>query len=265
MASLIGISCCQKRFDASDGVDHAASDTYVQAVSDIIGGFPLLIPANGTDADVERLLELFDGLILTGSYSNVGPGLYGGDPHPGEVLEDPHRDAMTLPLIRAAVAAGMPLLGICRGFQELNVALGGTLHQCLQTIPGKINHWTPLRPLELLRDAKAHHVHIVDGGWLHRLSGTRRIMVNSHHNQGIDRLAPSLVAEATAPDGTIEAVRVDSGPGFAVGVQWHPEYDMGTNATSRRIFESFGGAVARYRQGRPAPLSAPARRAVRML
>ncbi|WP_158803462.1 gamma-glutamyl-gamma-aminobutyrate hydrolase family protein [Acidisoma sp. L85] len=252
MTAFIGISCCRKEFEPSEALAHAASDTYVQAVSDIIGAFPLLIPANGAGGDVERLLGLFDGIILTGSYSNIGPGHYGAEPHDTETHEDPQRDGVTLPLIRAAIQHAVPILGICRGFQELNVALGGTLHQSLCSVAGKMDHWTPLQSLALLRNAKTHSVQVTPGGWLHSLAGASEILVNSHHNQGIERLAPSLLAEAVANDGTIEAARVSGALGFAVGVQWHPEYDMYTDDVSRRIFESFGSAVAAHRDVRAA-------------
>lgn len=247
MKPLVGISCCTKLFGIYGMANHAASDTYVHAVDAVVRAVPVLLPANGDAADLETLLARLDGLILTGSRSNVQPALYGGPPHPDGTPEDPARDSLTLPLIRAAVAAGLPVLAICRGLQELNVALGGTLHQRLQDLPGRLDHSTPIMPLARLRTAKAHRVSVVAGSWLHRVAGAREIAVNSLHNQGIDRLAPGLVIEGTAPDGTIEAVRVAQAPGFAVGVQWHPEYDHERDAVSRRIFEAFGDAVAERR------------------
>jgi len=244
MKPLVGISCCTKLFGAYGMPNHAASDTYVRATDLVVGAVPVLLPANGERADLYTLLARLDGLILTGSRSNVQPSLYGGPPHPDGTPEDARRDALTLPLIRAAIAASVPVLAICRGLQELNVALGGSLHQRLQDVPGRLDHSTPLQPLARLRTAKAHAVRVVAGSWLHRVAGAREIAVNSLHNQGIERLAPGLVVEGTAPDGTIEAVRVATAPGFAVGVQWHPEYDYETDAVSRRIFEAFGDAVA---------------------
>ena len=197
--------------------------------------------------DPERPLSFprshLDGIILTGSRSNVQPGLYGGPPHAQGTPEDEARDGVTLPLIRAAIAAGVPVLAICRGLQELNVALGGSLHQRLQDLPDRLDHSTPMQPLAPLRTAKAHVVRVVRGSYLHQLAGASEIAVNSLHNQGIDTLAPGLVVEGTAPDGTIEAVRVATAPGFAFGVQWHPEYDFETDALSRRIFVAFGEAV----------------------
>jgi putative glutamine amidotransferase len=222
-----------------------------------VGGVPVLIPANGPAAHLPTLLERLDGIILTGSRSNVHPSFYGGPPHEEGTPEDPARDAAVLPLIRAAIAEGIPLLAICRGFQELNVALGGTLHQRLQDLPGRIDHSTPMQPNARIRQGKAHTVRVTPNGWLNAITGAEEIAVNSLHNQGINALAPSLVVEATAVDGTIEAVRVVGtlerpAPGFAVGVQWHPEYDLDTDFVSRRIFESFASAV-QARAGNSAP------------
>jgi putative glutamine amidotransferase len=248
---LIGISCCTKQFGVFGMPNHAASDTYVRATDEILRAVPVLLPASGPTADIETLLDRLDGIILTGSRSNVQPTLYDGPPHAEGTPEDPARDGFTMPLIRAAVARGVPLLAICRGFQELNVALGGSLHQRLQDLPDRIDHSTPMQPATGVRQGKAHAVRITPGGWLHRLAGTSEIAVNSLHNQGIATLAPGLVAEAVAPDGTIEAVRAVASPagaatGFAVGVQWHPEYDWRTDTVSRAIFEQFGAAVRAY-------------------
>jgi putative glutamine amidotransferase len=247
MKPLVGITCCTKLFGVFGMPNHAASDTYIRAMDEVVGAVPVLVPANGDAADIGTLLSRLDGLVLTGSRSNVQPSLYGGPPHPDGTPEDANRDAVTLPLIRAAIAAGVPLLAICRGLQELNVALGGSLHQRLQDLPGRIDHSTPMHPNPCVRTAKAHGVRVMPGSWLHRIAGAREIAVNSLHNQGIDRLAPGLVAEGFAPDGTIEAVRVVNARGFAVGVQWHPEYDFDHDAVSRRIFASFADAVTERR------------------
>jgi putative glutamine amidotransferase len=248
---LIGISCCTKQFGLFGMPNHAASDTYVRATDEVIGAVPVLLPANGPAADIETLLDRLDGIVLTGSRSNVQPTLYDGPPHAEGTPEDPARDGFTMPLIRAAIARGVPLLAVCRGFQELNVALGGSLHQRLQDLPDRMDHSTPMQPSSRVRQGKAHAIRVTPGGWLHRLSGATEIAVNSLHNQGIDQLAPGLIAEGIAPDGLIEAVRVvacQAGPavGFAVGVQWHPEYDWRTDALSRAIFEQFGAAVRAY-------------------
>ena len=242
MKPLVGITCCTKLFGPFGMPNHASSDTCVQAADLVVGAVPVLLPARAGDA--LDLLARLDGLILTGSRSNVQPSLYGGPPHPEGTPEDPARDSATLPLIRAAIAAGVPVLAICRGLQEVNVALGGTLHQRLQDLPDRMDHSTPMQANPGVRTGKAHAVRIVPGSWLHRLAGTGEAAVNSLHNQGINRLAPGLVAEAHAPDGTIEAIRVARGSGFAVGVQWHPEYDFATDSLSHRLFQAFGEAVA---------------------
>ena len=247
MPSLIGISCCRKPFGPFGTLNHAVSDTYIQAAASVIGAVPVLIPASPRAVDIPTLLERLDGIILTGSRSNIQPALYNGPPHPEGTPEDPERDAVTIPLIRAAVEAGVPILAICRGLQELNVALGGTLHQRLQDLPGRIDHSTPLQAFARVRTGKAHLVHLAPNGFLHRLFGRTSIAVNSLHNQGIDRLAPGLVVEAWAPDGTIEAVRLANAAGFALGVQWHPEYDFERDALSRRIFEAFAEALTERR------------------
>jgi putative glutamine amidotransferase len=243
MKPLIGISCCTKLFGTYGMPNHAASDTYVRATDLVVGGVPVLLPANGGHADIATLLARLDGIILTGSRSNVQPELYHGPEHAEGTPEDPMRDAVTLPLIRGAVAAGVPLLAVCRGLQEFNVAMGGSLHQRLQDLPGRMDHSTPMQPNPRVRTAKAHGLSIVKGSWLHRVVGATEITVNSLHNEGINQLAPGLVAEATAPDGTIEAIRATAAPGLAVGVQWHPEYDWERNPMSRRILEAFGAAV----------------------
>lgn len=243
MKPLIGISCCVKPFGIFGTPNHAASDTYVRAVLGPVDGIPVLLPAAG-EALVPGILPRLDGLILTGSRSNVCPDNYSGPAHAEGTPEDIARDSTTLPLIRSAIAAGVPILAICRGFQELNVALGGSLDQRIQDLPGRFDHSTPAdQPMAALRIAKAHAVRLAPGTAFARLAKGETLGVNSLHNQGIDRLAPRLVAEAWAPDGTVEAVRVRDAPGFALGVQWHPEYDWQHDEVSRGLFELFGRAA----------------------
>ncbi len=243
MKPLVGISCCTKLFGTFGMPNHAASDTYIRATEQVVQAVPVLLPASRTACDMVTLLARLDGIILTGSRSNVQPSLYDGPPHAEGTPEDPARDSMTLPLIRAAIQAGVPLLAICRGMQELNVALGGSLHQRIQDVPGRMDHSTPMQANARVRTGKAHAVAVVPGSWLHRVAGATTIAINSLHNQGVDRLAPGLVVEGSAPDGTVEAVRVVAAPGFAVGVQWHPEYDWMHDAVSRGILAAFGEAV----------------------
>jgi len=255
MRPLVGISCCQKPFGIFGTINHAASDSYVRVVRGPVAGTPVLLPAAGEDLSAELLPHL-DGLILTGSRSNVWPGHYEGPPHTDGTPEDHHRDATTLPLIRAVIAHGVPLLAICRGMQELNVALGGSLDQRIQDLPGRMDHSTPSdQPIPRVRTGKAHAVRIEpDGALAAALTPASRqaglLAVNSLHNQGVQRLAPRLAAEARAPDGTVEAVRVEGAAAFALGVQWHPEYDWDRDADSNAIFIAFGRACAAHRAAR---------------
>jgi putative glutamine amidotransferase len=257
MRPLVGISCCQKAFGIFGTPNHAASDTYIRVVRGPAAGTPVLLPAAGEDLSSELLPHL-DGLILTGSRSNVWPGFYDGPAHAEGTPEDRFRDDTTLPLIRAAIDHGVPLLAICRGMQELNVALGGSLDQRIQDLPGRMDHSTPSdQPIPKVRTGKAHAVRVERDSALAQVltptaRRTGRLAVNSLHNQGVQRLAPRLVAEAWAPDGTIEAVRVDGARGFALGVQWHPEYDWEHDADSRAIFDAFGRACAAHRAARSA-------------
>ncbi|PZP41344.1 MAG: gamma-glutamyl-gamma-aminobutyrate hydrolase [Azospirillum brasilense] len=255
MRPLIGISCCVKAFGVFAMPNHAASAHYPEVVLGPVGGAPVLIPASGESAGLEILPHL-DGILLTGSRSNVCPDLYGGPAHCEGTPEDLQRDSTTLPLIRGALARGVPLLAICRGFQELNVAMGGTLDQRIQDLPGRMDHSTPAdQALPGVRTGKAHAVRVAPGSELARIweglaPPLAAIPVNSLHNQGVARLAPGLVAEGWAPDGTVEAARVREASGFAYGVQWHPEYDWREDALSRRLFESFGAAAMAYRRQR---------------
>jgi len=239
---LIGIPACLTRRNAF--AYHQVGDKYVTAALDGAGGLPVLIPALGQRLDLDALLGELDGVLLTGSPSNVEPHHYGGPPPPPESPEDPARDATTLPLIRRALRLGVPLLAICRGLQELNVALGGTLHQAVQDVPGRFDHRSDKSlPPGGERYRLAHPVRLAPGGELQRLlEGAQAIEVNSLHGQAVDRLADGLIVEATAPDGTIEAVRVASAPAFAVGVQWHPEWRVLDDPASRRLFAAFGAA-----------------------
>ncbi|MGH6916572.1 MAG: gamma-glutamyl-gamma-aminobutyrate hydrolase family protein [Geminicoccaceae bacterium] len=246
---LIGVPACLM-VDEGFGF-HRVGDKYVMAVLDGAGGLPLLIPALGPRLDHAALLERLDGLLVTGSRSNVEPHHYGGPPAHADSPGDPARDATVLPLIRAALAAAVPLLAICRGIQELNVALGGTLHQEVHALAGRLDHRSDksVAPQERYRDA--HPVTLTPGGRLQALlDGAGEISVNSLHGQAIDRLAPGLVVEATAADGTIEAVSVAGAPAFALAVQWHPEWRVLDNPVSRRLFAAFGAACRTRRAAR---------------
>lgn len=239
---LIAIPCCRRMSDQH--VNHFVGEKYILAGLEAAGCLPVLIPALGDRLDLTELIGRFDGLLLTGSPSNVEPHHYDGPPPPANNLIDPDRDATTLPLIRAAVAAHAPVLGICRGHQELNVALGGSLHQEVQEVAGRMDHRSDKTGTAAHKYRLAHPVTLTPGGLFERLAGTDRIEVNSLHGQGIDRPAPGLAIEAVAPDGQIEAVRLE-GPDFVVGVQWHPEWKALENAFSIKLFEAFGAACER--------------------
>ena len=248
---VIGIPACLTQRD--DFGFHQVGDKYVDSVVDGAGGLPVLIPALGPRLDVEGVLAALDGLLLTGALSNVEPRHYHGPPARTDSPCDPARDATTLPLIRRALALGVPLLAICRGLQEVNVALGGTLHQHLHEVPGRFDHRSDKSVPPRERYGPAHPVRLTRGGQLQALlGGLEAIEVNSLHGQGIDRLAAGLTVEAVALDGTIEAVRVDAAPAFALGVQWHPEWRVLDNPAARRLFAAFGAACrgrARSRAG----------------
>lgn len=221
---------------------HMVGEKYARAVLDAAGGAPLLIPSLADELRFDELLERLDGLLFTGSPSNVEPHRYEGPPSAPGTLHDPARDATTLPLIRKAVAAGVPVFGICRGFQEMNVAFGGTLHQKLHEVPGYLDHRDDgTQPLEV-QYGPAHDVILESGGMLRALASSDRVRVNSLHSQGIDRLGPGLLVEARAPDGVIEAFRVPEAQRFALAVQWHPEWQVMSNPFSKALFAAFGEA-----------------------
>ncbi len=231
---------------------HCVGEKYIAAVAEGAQAIPVLIPSLGAGIDLEELLASFDGLLLTGSVSNVEPHRYGGPPSDPGTLHDPERDATTLPLIPKAVAAGLPVLAICRGFQEMNVAFGGTLWQKLHEVEGYRDHRENKdAPLDE-QYGPNHEVLLKPGGLFRQLAGLDTLTVNSLHSQGVQKLAPGLAVEALAPDGVVEAFRVAAAPTFAVGVQWHPEWQMQTNEFSRALFAAFG-AAARARGKRQVP------------
>ncbi|WP_066566938.1 gamma-glutamyl-gamma-aminobutyrate hydrolase family protein [Snodgrassella sp. CFCC 13594] len=239
---LIGMPCDIKRIGKWDF--HAVGDKYIQAVQHAVGDV-ILLPALADQTTLARLLPLLDGLFLTGAYSNIEPHHYGEGASRDGTLHDPARDGTTLPLIHTVLEMGMPLMGVCRGFQEINVALGGTLHQHIQELPGHLDHREPDAPIEV-QYGDAHPIRILDNtllkNWLH----TDTVMVNSLHQQGVKDLASGLTIEAVAPDGIIEAFRIDHARLFGYAVQWHPEWQYDQKAPSIAIFNAYREACESY-------------------
>jgi putative glutamine amidotransferase len=224
---------------------HAVGEKYIAAVVQAADCLPLLIPVLETPLDVTEILARVDGIFFPGSPSNVEPTRYSGPASVPGTLHDPHRDATTLSLIPRAVQSGVPVFGVCRGFQEMNVAMGGTLHQRVHEVEGLDDHREDKEePLDV-QYGPAHDVVLEPGSLLRRIAGQERISVNSLHGQGVDRLAPDLAVEARAPDGLVEAFRVQSAPSFALAVQWHPEWKVMSNPFSQALFAEFGKAARR--------------------
>jgi putative glutamine amidotransferase len=243
MHPIVGIPACA-RLVVHEQLRHDAPARYAAAVLTGAGAVPIMIPPMG-EASL-AVLDRLDGLLLSGSPSNVHPSHYDGGDSLTPEMHDLERDATTLRLIPEALARGIPLLAICRGIQELNVALGGTLHQKLHEVPGRMDHRGGRGTLEE-RYGPRHLVFL--SGQLARIVGSTKILVNSLHGQAIDVPAPGLVVEAEAADGTIEAVRVERALGWAFGVQWHPEWRCVDDSASLALFRAFGAACAAYRSG----------------
>ena len=241
---IIAIPADIRSFDGTDW--HAVQQQYIRAAHAAAQLTVLIVPAMEGAYDADAILDRVDGLLVSGSASNVHPALYGLEPREADGPFDPARDATSLPLIRRAIDRGIPLLAICRGIQELNVALGGTLASEIQEQPGI---WDHRKPADVDRDgmyAIRQSVFVKEGSCIAGILGPGEIKVNSLHRQAIARTAPRLQVEAVAEDGTIEAVSVIDAKAFAVGVQWHPEYWAETDRPSRQLFEAFGAAVRDY-------------------
>jgi putative glutamine amidotransferase len=222
---------------------HAVGEKYITPLLQISGCLPLLIPSLGEELGLEALVAELDGLLFTGSPSNVEPHRYGGESSRPGTLHDPDRDATTLALIPRAIAAGVPVLGVCRGFQEMNVAAGGTLWQHVHEVGGHgVHHEDTSQPLDV-QYGPAHAVTLAPGGVLAGIAGTSRITVNSLHHQAVRELGRGLIEEARADDGVIEAFRVQGARRFALAVQWHPEWKPRENAFSTALFQAFGAAA----------------------
>jgi putative glutamine amidotransferase len=238
---LVGVTAC--RITAENSASHRVGEKYVTAMSEAAGVCPVIIPALPNGVEIDTLLDRLDGVFLTGSPSNVEPAHYGGGDSATPEEHDPARDGVTLALARAAVERGVPLLGVCRGIQEINVAFGGTLHQEVHTDSGRLDH-------RMRRDVPydwkyrpAHSVELVEGGDLAAIAGPGPHLVNSLHGQAIDRTGARVVVEARAPDGVIEAVSIADAPAFALAVQWHPEWPRPIGGINLALFEAFGAAA----------------------
>ena len=229
---------------------HATPDTYLKALVRVAGATPVIVPAMVDELDLTAILDRVDGVMTTGSASNVHPERYGVSPTPSFEPFDPDRDLLTAQLIAECIRRGLPLLAVCRGHQELNVAFGGSLATEIQEIDGRMDHRAITHEDQRERYATRHDVAVTQGGLLASIVGDGPIRVNSLHRQAIDRLGEGLSVEATAPDGTIEAVSVTGAKSFALGLQWHPEFWAESDAPSAAIFEAFGAACRAYRHSR---------------
>ena len=221
---------------------HAAGHKYIAAVKDAAGGLPLLMPA--IEADIDSLIDIADGILLTGSVSNVHPSHFNESVLDETLPLDPARDALTLKLIKAAVKAQVPILAICRGFQEMNVAFGGSLYQAVQQVPAMMDHREDKNANLSAQYGPAHTINLVPGGMLNKITQLTEITVNSLHGQGVSLLGAGLVADAYAKDGLIEAIYVENAATFALGVQWHPEWLVLENPAYLAIFKAFGAACS---------------------
>ena len=239
---LLGIICNTK--DDDIGRLQAVNHMYLTAVATHMNVQPVLIPANMDDSapDIELLLDRLDGVLLTGNRSNIHPSHYGVAADAAYEPYDQARDAAALALAKAALERDMPLLAICRGYQELNVACGGSLMTDIHLQDGRLPHLTPDSEDNNVRFAARHEVNFIEGGYFHKLLGTQSAMTNSLHWQAIDQLGDGLLVEAHAPDGIIEAVRHETAR-FCIGVQWHPEFQYGENIISAKLFADFERAM----------------------
>ena len=225
----------------------------LRAIADVTGALPLMFAGTPEITDIDTLLDTVDGILLTGARANVHPARFGLEADPRHEPYDHDRDDLALTLVQTCVERGVPLFGICRGFQEMSVAFGCSLHPEIRELPGRMNHRMPrlengeIHPDPLVIFADRHEVKLVPGGAFAKILGCDAIRVNSLHGQGIDVPGKRIVVEGIAEDGTIEAIRVDGATGFALGVQWHAEYEARTNPVNRKLFEAFGKALTENR------------------
>ena len=231
---------------------HTAGHKYTAAVR-LAGALPLVVPLLA-EADFDTVLDLAHGVLLTGSASNLHPSHFGEAVRDDSLPQDAVRDAWVLPFIRRVLARGVPLLAICRGAQETNVALGGSLHQAVHDLPGMADHRADASQSAALQYGPAHRIDVQAGGVLERLLGLGSLEVNSVHGQAANVLAAGLRIEALAPDGLVEAFSMADAPGFNLCVQWHPEWQAADNPVSMRLLRAFGAATRQYRDRVRGPL-----------
>lgn len=228
---------------------HAGGLMNAHAIRDVAGAVPILLPADPTLISVEEALALCDGFLLTGGRPNVHPEEYGEEPTEAHGAFDRARDQLVLPLVRACIERGQPIFGVCRGFQEVNVAMGGTLHPEIRDLPGRMNHRMPPDGTLEEKFALRHDVELTEGGPFHQVLGSKRVLTNTLHGQGIKQAGPRIVIDGRAEDETPEALYVKDAPGFTLSVQWHPEWRAGEDQVSRPLFEAFGQAAAAWSKG----------------
>ena len=246
---VVGVIATARQVDGRHAVQ-ATGERNLRAVADVAGAMPIMFPGMPDVTEVGALLDLVDGILLTGGRANVHPTHFGAEPHPRHEPYDERRDAVALAVTKACVARGVPILGICRGLQEMAVAYGSTLHPEIRELPGRMNHRMPRlengepHPDPAVIFADRHDVHLTSGGTFARLYGRDIIRVNSLHGQGILQPGERIVVEGLADDGTIEAIRIADATGFALAVQWHAEHDPQSNRVNRVMFEAFGQAIA---------------------
>ncbi len=221
---------------------HAGGTMNSTAISRVAGCLPMIIPPDPGLVQVDELLETCDGFLLTGGRPNVHPAEYGEPPTEAHGTFDRCRDAITLPLVRACVERGQPVLGVCRGFQEVNVAMGGTLHPEIRDLPGRDNHRMPPDGTLEEKFGLRHVVTLSESGPFARLFGAQEVLTNTLHGQGIKDPGARIVIDGHAPDGTPEALFVRDAPGFTLSVQWHPEWNAEQDPVSRPLFDAFGAA-----------------------
>ncbi|MGV6889454.1 gamma-glutamyl-gamma-aminobutyrate hydrolase family protein [Rhodophyticola sp. SM2404] len=235
---------------------HGGASMNSEAIASVSEALPLLIPADPRFVKIEDLLESCDGFLFTGGRPNVHPEEYGEEETEAHGAFDRARDAVALPLIRACVERGQPIFGVCRGFQEVNVAMGGSLYPEIRDLPGRMNHRMPPDGTLEEKFALRHTVSFTEGGPFHRLFGASQVMTNTLHGQGINRAGARVVIDGQAPDGTPEAIFIKDAPGFTLSVQWHPEYRAAEDPVSRPLFAAFGLAAKAWAAGRrPVPVA----------